>query len=54
MREEGILMGRNKISIIGAGFVGATAAHWQLKENWAMSSSSISWKEFLKERRWTL
>jgi len=28
MREEGILMGRKKISIIGAGFVGATAAHW--------------------------
>ena len=28
MREEGILMGRKKISVIGAGFVGATAAHW--------------------------
>jgi malate dehydrogenase len=28
MREEGIFMGRNKISIVGAGFVGATAAHW--------------------------
>jgi malate dehydrogenase len=28
MKEEGSLMGRNKISIIGAGFVGATAAHW--------------------------
>ena len=28
MREEGILLTRNKISNITAGIVGATAAHW--------------------------
>ena len=27
-KRGGVFMGRKKISIIGAGFVGATAAHW--------------------------